>query len=158
MLIRWFYSSKSKSCETFVFGGCHPNNNNFLSKDECMATCQPELVDLCHQPKKIGPCRSALLRYWYNAITNKCEKFLFGGCRGNHNNFLEEDDCLANCSHMMNNTTTPSSDVLKTGAESTVTNSSLVQHHSDYMTTSIPILLLNTTSSSRNITTGEKQE
>ena len=34
-----------------------------------------------------GPCKSNWTRYFYNASTNKCEKFNFGGCDGNENNF-----------------------------------------------------------------------
>ncbi|KAM9339379.1 kunitz-type protease inhibitor 1-like [Symphorus nematophorus] len=37
---RWRYDAATGSCETFVFGGCKQNNNNFLSKDECVSACR----------------------------------------------------------------------------------------------------------------------
>ncbi|XP_071796103.1 uncharacterized protein [Asterias amurensis] len=36
---RWAYSTESETCVEFVYGGCGPTGNNFLSKDECMETC-----------------------------------------------------------------------------------------------------------------------
>ena len=36
---RWAYSTESGTCVEFVYGGCGPTGNNFLSKDECMETC-----------------------------------------------------------------------------------------------------------------------
>uniref|UniRef100_UPI003AAB3147 kunitz-type protease inhibitor 1-like n=1 Tax=Centroberyx gerrardi TaxID=166262 RepID=UPI003AAB3147 len=36
---RWYFSAASGGCEQFVFGGCKPNHNNFLSQKECSATC-----------------------------------------------------------------------------------------------------------------------
>ncbi|XP_008295310.1 kunitz-type protease inhibitor 1-like isoform X2 [Stegastes partitus] len=36
---RWRYNTTKGSCETFVFGGCKPNKNNYLSKEECLSAC-----------------------------------------------------------------------------------------------------------------------
>ncbi|XP_019122208.1 kunitz-type protease inhibitor 1-like [Larimichthys crocea] len=36
---RWRYNAATSSCEHFLFGGCKPNNNNFLSEDECVSAC-----------------------------------------------------------------------------------------------------------------------
>lgn len=46
---------------------------------------------------KVGPCRAAFPRWWYNAAAAGCQHFTFGGCKGNRNNFLSEDDCLSAC-------------------------------------------------------------
>ncbi|KAM7396048.1 hypothetical protein PAMA_007363 [Pampus argenteus] len=37
---RWRYDAEKGKCVEFVFGGCKSNNNNFLSKDECMSACR----------------------------------------------------------------------------------------------------------------------
>lgn len=38
------------------------------------------------------------MRYAYNKDTGRCETFTYGGCRGNRNNFLTENDCMNSCS------------------------------------------------------------
>lgn len=58
--------------------------------------CVP--VDHCMAPKKVGPCRGSFPRWHYNAASQKCEMFIFGGCRDNLNNYLSEDECTNACS------------------------------------------------------------
>lgn len=60
---RYAYNSKTKSCQSFNYGGCHGNNNRFESNDECEAVCTEDdpdiavyLVDKCSLPIKPGPC------------------------------------------------------------------------------------------------------
>lgn len=57
--------------------------------------CVP--VDHCMAPVKVGPCRGSFPRWHYNAASQKCEKFTFGGCRENLNNYLSEDECTNAC-------------------------------------------------------------
>ncbi|XP_068436557.1 kunitz-type protease inhibitor 1a [Clinocottus analis] len=52
----------------------------------------------CMAPMKIGPCRGAFPRWHYNAASEKCEEFTFGGCRENLNNYLNKDECTNACS------------------------------------------------------------
>uniref|UniRef100_A0A098LWM5 Kunitz 2 n=1 Tax=Eublepharis macularius TaxID=481883 RepID=A0A098LWM5_EUBMA len=51
----------------------------------------------CLLPCVIGRCRAAFPRWWYNATSQVCQEFMFGGCRGNANNFLSEKECLQTC-------------------------------------------------------------
>lgn len=53
---------------------------------------------LCRQSMKVGPCRAAFPRYFYNSTAMSCEKFIFGGCGGNTNNFETKEKCEATCS------------------------------------------------------------
>jgi hypothetical protein len=46
---------------------------------------------------EVGPCRSRLRRYYYDAQTGRCKQFWFGGCLGNDNNFVDERDCIDTC-------------------------------------------------------------
>ncbi|KAM7004079.1 kunitz-type protease inhibitor 2-like [Passerculus sandwichensis] len=39
---RWFFNASSGSCESFVFGGCGGNGNNFGSERECRESCGAE--------------------------------------------------------------------------------------------------------------------
>lgn len=51
----------------------------------------------CLTPKKVGPCRGSFPRWHYNAASSQCEKFMFGGCKANSNNYLSEQECLDSC-------------------------------------------------------------
>ncbi|XP_059155149.1 carboxypeptidase inhibitor SmCI-like [Physella acuta] len=37
--IRYFFNPSSGRCDLFIYGGCDGNNNNFMTRDECMETC-----------------------------------------------------------------------------------------------------------------------
>jgi Kunitz/Bovine pancreatic trypsin inhibitor domain/Antistasin family len=38
-LTKWFYNSASGQCESFTFGGCGGNRNNFPTIDLCLMVC-----------------------------------------------------------------------------------------------------------------------
>lgn len=48
-------------------------------------------------PKDSGGCDNKIFRYYYNAIERRCKLFVYGGCKGNGNNFLSEIQCLQRC-------------------------------------------------------------
>ena len=37
---RWFYNSRNRKCETFIYSGCGANPNNFKSEKQCEYTCK----------------------------------------------------------------------------------------------------------------------
>merc|ERR1712196_725425 len=56
-----------------------------------------DAADICQLPQDPGPCRAAFTSYWYNALTNVCEEFFYGGCAGNENRFAAQADCENQC-------------------------------------------------------------
>jgi hypothetical protein len=46
---------------------------------------------------KVGDCRGYFERYFYNSSSKQCEKFIYGGCNGNENNFETIEKCLNKC-------------------------------------------------------------
>ncbi|XP_017538605.1 kunitz-type protease inhibitor 1b isoform X1 [Pygocentrus nattereri] len=51
----------------------------------------------CLTPKRVGPCRGSFPRWHYNAASNRCEEFQFGGCLANNNNYLSYQECSEAC-------------------------------------------------------------
>nr|P0DN12.1 RecName: Full=U-actitoxin-Avd3k; Short=U-AITX-Avd3k; AltName: Full=AsKC8; Flags: Precursor [Anemonia viridis] len=51
----------------------------------------------CLLPMDVGRCRARHPRYYYNSSSKRCEKFIYGGCRGNANNFITKKECEKVC-------------------------------------------------------------
>ncbi|XP_066559981.1 kunitz-type protease inhibitor 2 isoform X2 [Amia ocellicauda] len=54
-------------------------------------------ADMCHAEVKMGPCRASMPRYFYNRTSQTCQRFIYGGCRGNKNNYRSEAECHSTC-------------------------------------------------------------
>ncbi|KAG7160084.1 Papilin-like 2, partial [Homarus americanus] len=94
----WYHDSASGSCKPFVYGGCLGNNNRYGSKEECEEMCViPEKTDVCLLEVMPGPCRGNYTRWFYDQTLGICSQFAFGGCKGNGNNFLTENECMQSC-------------------------------------------------------------
>jgi len=99
---RFFFDSESGICSSFRYGGCRGNGNNFASQQDCEARCvnsrrsgRRQESDPCSLPMDGGPCRALKPRYYHN--NGQCEQFIYGGCRGNANNFASLEACQARC-------------------------------------------------------------
>uniref|UniRef100_A0A8B9CST8 Tissue factor pathway inhibitor n=1 Tax=Anser brachyrhynchus TaxID=132585 RepID=A0A8B9CST8_9AVES len=98
--MRYYFNIQSRECEIFEYGGCHGNENNFLTLEECQNKCQRDNVDMpdfCFHEKDPGTCRGFFSRYFYNKETKLCEIFKYGGCLGNQNNFKSLEECQTTC-------------------------------------------------------------
>ncbi|XP_040016208.2 low-density lipoprotein receptor-related protein 11 [Gasterosteus aculeatus] len=51
----------------------------------------------CAAAPVVGPCKGTFPRWYYDQNAGECKHFLYGGCQGNHNNFLQETDCVSEC-------------------------------------------------------------
>ncbi|XP_034400941.1 tissue factor pathway inhibitor 2 isoform X2 [Cyclopterus lumpus] len=97
---RYHYNTITQKCETFSYGGCKGNANNFKSYQECLKSCFriPKVPQICRFPKEEGPCRALFHRYFFNMTTMQCESFHYGGCQGNSNRFQDLATCKEYCS------------------------------------------------------------
>ena len=96
----WFYSKSLAKCEPFKYGGCLGNKNRYDTRESCEEHCATVAVsaaDTCEQPVQIGPCRGAYERWFFSKSDGRCRTFIYGGCRGNSNNFDSEKSCLDQC-------------------------------------------------------------
>ena len=48
-------------------------------------------------PRESGPCRGSLSRFFFEAKSKECKEFIYGGCGGNENNFMQKSDCEKKC-------------------------------------------------------------
>ncbi|XP_031167094.2 kunitz-type protease inhibitor 2 isoform X2 [Sander lucioperca] len=111
----WYYNSKTGSCQTFMYGGCRGNRNNYFTEEDCINSCTVQVLpskkdaddddevsaeykDGCMVTSDPGPCRAAFPMFYYDASTASCQTFMYGGCRGNNNRYGSEEECLSRCS------------------------------------------------------------
>lgn len=59
--------------------------------------CVVVQLEKCEAKYQTGPCRASIQRWFYNKETGNCQTFIFGGCRGNKNNYPDEDSCKSAC-------------------------------------------------------------
>ncbi|XP_067412674.1 kunitz-type protease inhibitor 2 [Emydura macquarii macquarii] len=91
---RWWFDAETKTCRQFTYGGCGGNQNNYLSEEACLRRCS----ESCAAPRLTGPCRAAFPRWYYDPAAGACKQFIYGGCKGNKNNYLREELCVSQCS------------------------------------------------------------
>ncbi|XP_055944317.1 zonadhesin-like [Argiope bruennichi] len=95
---RYYYDPKTDKCSKFIYGGCRGNKNNFKTEEECYEKCGATLSRKdCRKLPETGPCRARFIRYFYDPLTDRCGKFIYGGCGGNKNNFKTEEECYQKC-------------------------------------------------------------
>lgn len=95
---QWYYDKDRKICSQFIYGGCLGNNNKFETRDECAQLCvKDDSIDACEQPREEGPCHGNYRRWFYDKESKVCEEFVYGGCKGNNNNFPSESACKQKC-------------------------------------------------------------
>ncbi|NXN66962.1 SPIT2 inhibitor, partial [Himantopus himantopus] len=90
----WWFNGTAGICQSFLFTGCQGNANNFPSERECRESCRGEH---CAAPRVTGPCRASFPRWYYVPVNQTCRQFIYGGCRGNKNNYQNEEECLNRC-------------------------------------------------------------
>ncbi|XP_063154167.1 papilin-like [Candoia aspera] len=85
--------------EESVWARCHTGRDCPHRKRCCRGVCRRECrpQDICHLPKEKGPCDARDPRWFYNHRSRRCERFIYGGCCGNANNFKLLEECERRC-------------------------------------------------------------
>lgn len=58
-----------------------------------------QTAHVCQMEPDPGHCSAELIKFFYDSTSQRCRQFIYGGCDGNQNNFVTEDDCLRTCLH-----------------------------------------------------------
>ena len=111
-LFRFYFNDATKKCQTFLFGGCRGNLNNFRSLQECHETCKHRMTEAnrnievhvktthCLQPP-VEPdqvqCRAYFPSIFYNQDTHECQEFIYGGCGATANVYNSMEQCRSTC-------------------------------------------------------------
>nr|XP_022309869.1 kunitz-type serine protease inhibitor textilinin-2-like [Crassostrea virginica] len=97
---RWWFNLETETCQKKIYGGCDKNDNHFLTRNDCAATCQEKVtvpLHECYQRSDKGQGHGWLLRYYYNYNKQKCLRFIYRGKGGNSNRFRSREECSRRC-------------------------------------------------------------
>ncbi|XP_057215310.1 WAP, Kazal, immunoglobulin, Kunitz and NTR domain-containing protein 2 [Triplophysa rosa] len=95
--LSWFYDPQRNNCNTFTYSNCNKNRNHFDTYEGCMSSCRKELAAPCNLPSYQGPCKAYEPRWAYSGFQQQCQPFIYGGCKGNENNFKTKEACEDAC-------------------------------------------------------------
>ena len=51
----------------------------------------------CGAEPEVGPCRASFQRWYHDRKKGSCQSFIYGGCKGNKNNYDSKESCMAAC-------------------------------------------------------------
>ncbi|KAM4627346.1 kunitz-type protease inhibitor 2 [Polymixia lowei] len=117
----WYYDSTTRTCQSFMYGGCRGNKNNYETEEACMTACTvtvlpssrkgpakvaspapgdqvaKEYKEHCSADSDPGPCRAAFPMFYFQPSSGTCQTFIYGGCHGNKNRYVTLEDCMSRC-------------------------------------------------------------
>uniref|UniRef100_H9GUT9 BPTI/Kunitz inhibitor domain-containing protein n=1 Tax=Anolis carolinensis TaxID=28377 RepID=H9GUT9_ANOCA len=112
-LERYYFDMGRKRCQPFTYSGCGGNENRFVTRVDCLLSCEnmgkknnydfsaiwvTNFVLICVLlPKDTGPCKASIPLFYFDIRSGQCEDFVYGGCGGNANIFLTWDECFSKC-------------------------------------------------------------
>jgi len=111
------YYHEGGQCNSFQYGGCSGNGNNFFSMSECERYCGEDVhqeqvlrrenqdegvrkrhrVDSCSLPEDLGTCAGSHTRFRWDKEAKECVAFAWTGCGGNSNNYRTRQKCWKRC-------------------------------------------------------------
>ncbi|KAJ2946170.1 hypothetical protein O0L34_g5104 [Tuta absoluta] len=103
----FYYQAQSDTCREFTYTGCNGNENRFNTITDCERFCKGygtemetrslKEVEACSLQPDPGNCLALMPRYYYDVNNGRCREFVFGGCGGNANRFVDKDECDQKC-------------------------------------------------------------
>ncbi|XP_045490551.1 papilin [Pieris rapae] len=97
----WYFNVTSGTCVSFEnadSGRSCRITATFPSEEGCQRECGfYQDINVCSYPKDSGPCHEAVQKVYYNSEKDRCEYFIYGGCRGSPNRFSSIAECQYMC-------------------------------------------------------------
>ncbi|XP_057685045.1 kunitz-type protease inhibitor 2-like [Corythoichthys intestinalis] len=74
-----------------------PRKSNYGDIIEDKVVSAQEYAERCEAAPMVGPCKAAFRSWYYDSDERRCKMFIYGGCRGNKNNYNSQESCLQAC-------------------------------------------------------------
>ncbi|XP_044292514.1 papilin isoform X2 [Varanus komodoensis] len=90
----------AEECRGSMYGCCYDNvaSASGPQGEGCPNRPSPSYPVSCQLPSAHGPCTDWTTRWYFVHDVGKCNRFWYGGCHGNKNNFATEEECMKGCS------------------------------------------------------------
>ncbi|XP_055989319.1 papilin [Sorex fumeus] len=91
--------SEPQECRSSQFGCCYDNSVPAAGPQGEGCVGQPSYAYpvRCLLPSALGSCTHWAARWYFVASVGRCNRFWYGGCHGNANNFATEEECMRSC-------------------------------------------------------------
>ncbi|XP_072049553.1 scavenger receptor cysteine-rich domain-containing protein DMBT1-like [Amphiura filiformis] len=85
------------TCNVYSYRDCSHHEDAGVSCQNKHKTFWTSYVKDCLQPLETGPCIASFHRWGYDSQQGMCVHFVYGGCKGNLNNFDSQVECQRIC-------------------------------------------------------------
>uniref|UniRef100_UPI0025403722 papilin n=1 Tax=Euleptes europaea TaxID=460621 RepID=UPI0025403722 len=91
--------SPTVECRSSMYGCCYDNIASASGPlgEGCLNRPSQSYPVNCLLPSAHGPCTDWTTRWYFVYDVGKCNRFWYGGCHGNKNNFASEEECMGTC-------------------------------------------------------------
>uniref|UniRef100_A0A8D0G719 Papilin, proteoglycan like sulfated glycoprotein n=1 Tax=Sphenodon punctatus TaxID=8508 RepID=A0A8D0G719_SPHPU len=89
----------SEECRASMYGCCYDNiaSASGPEGEGCLRRPGQLYPIKCLLPSAHGPCADWTTHWYFVHAVGKCNRFWYGGCYGNKNNFASEEECMRAC-------------------------------------------------------------
>ncbi|KAM7156010.1 papilin isoform 4-T4 [Molossus nigricans] len=91
--------NEPSECRGSQFGCCYDNVASAAGPfgEGCVGQPSYAYPVGCLLPSALGSCTDWATRWYFIPSVGRCNRFWYGGCHGNANNFASEDECMSSC-------------------------------------------------------------